>query len=196
MTNIALEKQPPRRKALEARAGVAPPAREAAARSLAARGLELTRELLPPGDAVALYFPMREEIDCLPLLTALDAAGFVTALPATVGKARPLIFRRWRPGQTLKTTTLGTSEPTDDAPEISPDLIFVPLAAFDARGHRLGYGAGHYDATLRHMRALRRIVAAGLAFEIQQVDHLPSEPYDQNLDFVLTEDRLFDFRKI
>lgn len=80
----------------------------------------------------------------------------------------------------------GIAEPLDDKPEVDPDVVLVPLLAFDARGHRLGYGGGFYDRTLNRLRKSKRIVAVGLAYDEQRVDEVPVESYDEKLDWVLT----------
>jgi 5-formyltetrahydrofolate cyclo-ligase len=81
-------------------------------------------------------------------------------------------------------------EPPPEAKEVLPDLLFVPLAAFDRKGGRLGYGAGFYDRTLAKLRALKPIKAVGVAFEVQELQDLPQEPHDEPLDYVLTERKL------
>jgi len=89
---------------------------------------------------------------------------------------------------------LGILEPSPAAAEIIPDIMLVPLAAFDRLGHRIGYGAGHYDYTLAHLRNVKPITAIGLGFAAQQIEAVPALQHDVALDFVLTETRVFDFR--
>ena len=89
----------------------------------------------------------------------------------------------------------GIRQPTADAPEVAPDILLVPLTVFDRRGHRIGYGAGYYDMTITKLRALKPIVAIGLAFAVQEVDEVPTTPRDARLDLVLTEREVIDFRK-
>ena len=132
------------------------------------------------------YRPIRGEIDPAPLMAALAARGVALCLPS----ARPgqvLGFRRWSPGEALNRGGYGIEEPRDDAPLATPDLIIVPLAAFDAAGHRLGYGAGHFDRTLEALRLSGPVFALGLAYAEQEVAAVPAEPHDQKLDAVLTE---------
>ena len=81
-----------------------------------------------------------------------------------------------------------------DAPAVDPDILIVPLLAFDRRGHRLGYGAGYYDMTLTALREKKPIVAVGIAYAAQEVDTVPITPRDARLDLVLTENETIDFR--
>jgi 5-formyltetrahydrofolate cyclo-ligase len=137
--------------------------------------------------SVAAYWPFRTEIDVRPLLCALVENGRDTALPVMGGRSDPLGFRRWRPGAELATDRFGVSHPTDSAAPVDPDVVLVPLLAFD-RGHRrLGYGAGFYDRTLTLLRRRKRILAIGVAFAAQEVEEVPAEAWDEPLDLVLTE---------
>jgi 5-formyltetrahydrofolate cyclo-ligase len=89
---------------------------------------------------------------------------------------------------------LGILEPSPAAAELIPDIMLVPLAAFDSSGHRIGYGAGHYDYTLAHLRKIKAIAAIGTAFSVQQIKAVPAQSHDVALDYVLTEKKVFDFR--
>jgi 5-formyltetrahydrofolate cyclo-ligase len=136
--------------------------------------------------AVAGYRPIRGEIDPAPLMARFAQAGATLCLPS----ARPgevLGFRRWAPGDALARGGYGIEEPSADASRVAPDLIIVPMAAFDAAGHRLGYGAGHFDRTLEALRLGSGVFALGLAYADHEVAALPAEPHDQKLDAVLTE---------
>ena len=146
--------------------------------------------LPPPGAVVSAYWPFRHEIDPRPLMKRLAALGYVLALPMTPekGSRDPLHFSRWSTDVVLTPRSFGVHEPASDAEHLTPDLLLVPLLAFDRRGGRLGYGAGHYDRTLKGLRAANpRVRAIGVAFAAQEVEHLPTEPHDQPLDAVLTE---------
>jgi 5-formyltetrahydrofolate cyclo-ligase len=111
------------------------------------------------------------------------------------GKAKPLLFRAWRPGDALETRMWGIREPSADQALLRPDVLLVPLLAFDRDGWRLGYGGGFYDRTLRDLRAAAPSVAAiGLAFDPQEVDAVPHLDYDEPLDMVLTPTRLLQCR--
>lgn len=143
--------------------------------------------------AVSIFLPIRDEPDTLPLIAALAGSGLRTALPATPPRGEPLRFRAWGLGDATVPGRFGTVEPAPDAPELDPDVLFVPLAAFDRRGYRLGYGAGYYDGALRRLRRLKPIVAVGVAFAVQEVDAVPTEPHDERLDAVVTEHGLVTF---
>jgi 5-formyltetrahydrofolate cyclo-ligase len=173
-----------RRAALERRAAVSDEVRQAFAARATREGLELAR--LHRSRVIAAYWPIRGEADPLPLLAALAGAGHAAALPAVAGRGKPLTFRLWRPGDPLVDRPLGLQEPATERPAVDPDLLFVPLAAFDRAGHRLGYGAGYYDATLAAL-AVKRPLAIGLAFSTQEVASIPAEPHDHPLAFVITE---------
>jgi len=139
------------------------------------------------GAFVSAYMPVRDELDPRPLLQALVARGMVAAMPCVVGVGTPLLFRQWNTGAALVPRTFGLWEPAADAPVVEPDLLLVPLLAFDRGGHRLGYGRGYYDRTLASLRAQRRIVAVGLAFAAQAMLSLPAGDHDQRLDWIVTE---------
>jgi 5-formyltetrahydrofolate cyclo-ligase len=141
----------------------------------------------PPGATVAGYWPMAGEIDPVPLMLALAGRGHALALPRTPPRGLPLTFHRWRPGERLVPHRFGMLEPAPGAPTVTPDFLLVPLAAFDARLHRLGHGAGFYDRTLAALRAAGGVFALGIAFATQQVAQVPAEPHDQRLDAVATE---------
>jgi 5-formyltetrahydrofolate cyclo-ligase len=170
--------------ALERRDALPPEARKAAAGIIAARPLPVP---LPPGTVVAGFSAIRSEINPVPLLRCFADAGAGLALPAIVARGRPLVFRAWRFGEELARGQWGIREPKPDAPEVRPDVVIVPLAAFDRRGYRIGYGAGYYDLTLHALRAERPITAVGLAFAMQEIDRVPELPHDARLDLVLTE---------
>lgn len=140
------------------------------------------------GAAVALFAPFRDEIDTAPLAALLWEAGATVALPVIVGRDTPLLFRRWRPGDLLEPVgAYRIPTPSPEAPECRPDTLIVPLAAFDRRGHRIGYGAGHYDRTLAHLRARGPVRAFGYAFACQEVSSVPAEPHDEPVDGMVTE---------
>jgi 5-formyltetrahydrofolate cyclo-ligase len=140
----------------------------------------------------AAYWPIKGEASPMLLLEELAFRHVVTALPVMIGRDRALVFRRWRPGERPAATNFGIMEPPADRPQVKPDLIFVPLVAFDRRGYRLGYGAGFYDRTLAELRASGQVTAVGIAYAVQEVPDLPAEAHDQRLDFVLTEREWID----
>ena len=165
--------------------------RSAAAEAVAARGLPVA---LAPGMVVSGFSPMRSEINPVPLMRRLADSGASFALPVVQGRGAPLVFRAWAFGEPLVPGAWGIREPTAEAPTVAPDLLLVPLAAFDRRGFRLGYGGGYYDRTLTALRGLKSIVAVGLGFAAQEVARVPDLPYDARLDFVLTEREAIDCR--
>jgi 5-formyltetrahydrofolate cyclo-ligase len=156
--------------------------------SVAERASALARELARRAeDVVSVYWPIRSELNTRPLLEALAGAGLATALPVMIAVKRPLIFRAFTPGDELVKGPFGLSEPSEEKPALEPDIVFSPLAAFDRKGYRLGYGGGIYDATLAELRPKKRVNAIGVAYSCQEADHVPTEPHDQRLDYLLTE---------
>jgi 5-formyltetrahydrofolate cyclo-ligase len=162
-----------------------------AAQALAKRKLPFE---IAPGMVVSGYSPIRNEIDPAPWMRKLAVGGAKLALPAVLARGKSLVFRAWSPDDRLMLGPLGIPEPSPAAAELVPDIMLVPLAAFDAAGHRIGYGAGHYDYTLAHLRKTKAITAIGVAFAVQQIKAVPAQPHDVALDYVLTEKKVFDFR--
>lgn len=140
-----------------------------------------------PGWVVSGYWPLRDELDIRRLLTVLHGEGMRLALPIVQGRGKPLLFRRWRPGDELVPAGFGLSEPPPEAPELVPRIVLAPLLAVDAQGNRLGYGAGYYDRTLEWLRAHGPVVAVGVAFEAQRVAEVPHDERDAPLDWIVTE---------
>jgi 5-formyltetrahydrofolate cyclo-ligase len=165
--------------------------RAAAAKAVARQGLPIE---ITQGSIVSGYSPIRSEIDPIPLMRTLAAQGARLALPAVMARGKSLAFRAWSPDDRLMLGPLGILEPSPAAAEIIPDIMLVPLAAFDRSGHRIGYGAGHYDYTLAHLRKMKAITAIGLAFAAQEIEAIPALQHDVALDYVLTETKVFDFR--
>ena len=140
------------------------------------------------------YSPIRSEIDPTPLMRKIAELGGRLALPAVMARGQSLTFRAWSPSDRLVMGPLGILEPSPAAAELMPDIMLVPLAAFDRLGHRIGYGAGHYDYTFAHLRKTKAVRGIGLAFAAQQINAVPALAHDVALDYVLTETRTFDFR--
>ncbi len=159
----------------------------AASRALAVRGAPLIGAM--QAFCAAGYFPVHDELDPLPLLEALHAQGLCTALPV-VRPGPDLIFRQWSPGAPLKRGKFGLRQPGAGRIELMPDIVLVPLLAFDRKGGRLGYGAGYYDAALRRMRQRAQVAAIGIAFDEQEFPEVPQEPQDEPLDTILTPSRV------
>ena len=137
--------------------------------------------------SIAGYMPIRSEADPLPLLGELCRLGHICALPRVVGADQPLTFHVWEPDSPTDEGPFGTRVPVADAPRIVPDIVLVPLLAFDLNGMRLGYGGGFYDRTLESIRMERTCLAVGIAFSAQEQDLLPHDTFDQPLDWVVTE---------
>ena len=145
---------------------------------------------LAPHWVVAGFLPINDEIDILPLLRRLSAAGHDLVLPVVMGRGAPLMFRRWRDGDALETGPLRTRHPTNRSPALDPDVLLVPLLAFDRRGYRLGYGGGYYDRTLADLRRRRSVLAVGVGYSQQEVPAVPHGPQDEKLDWIVTDQAL------
>ena len=152
------------------------------------RAAELLADYLAAhrGKALSGYMPMRTEIDPLPAMAAHQGP---VCVPVIMGKGLPLKFREWSPGTTMVPGEFGALIPADGA-WIDPEVLIVPLLAFDTRGYRLGYGGGFYDRTLQALRLRRPTLAVGYAFGAQQVSEVPIDEYDQCLDAIITENGL------
>jgi 5-formyltetrahydrofolate cyclo-ligase len=180
-----------RAEALAKRDALSDDQRVAAALAVAKRGLPFE---VKPGMVVSGYSPIRNEIDPVPLMRKIAEQGGQLALPAVMARGQSLTFRAWSPNDRMVMGPLGILEPSPAAAEVLPDIMLVPLAAFDRLGHRIGYGAGHYDYTLAHVRKVKPIAAIGVAFAVQEIEAVPALPHDVALDYVLTEKKVFDFR--
>ena len=180
-----------RRTATARREALPPDERQAAGLAVAERGLPVE---VAPETVVSGFSPFRSEISPLPLLRRLADAGVSLALPVVAGRGQPLTMRSWSFGAPLVSGVWGIREPSADAPEVFPDILIVPLLAFDRRGYRLGYGGGFYDRTIARLRTMKPVTAVGIAFAAQQIDEVPTTPRDERLDLVLTEGRTIDFR--
>ena len=188
---IAAAKAKLRQDMLARREALPATARVAAAETIAARGLPVA---VPAGAIVSGYSPLKSEISPVPLMRRLADAGARLALPVVQGRGKPLVMRAWAFGEALGKGQWGIREPKPEAPEAFPDILIVPLAAFDRSGYRLGYGAGYYDMTIARLRAMKPVIAIGIAFAAQEVPELPKTPRDEKLDFMLTEREVIDWR--
>ena len=180
-----------RREAMARRDALPPDARQAAAEAIAARPFPLA---ITPGAIVSGFMPLKSEINPLPLMRKLAGQGARLALPVVAGRGRPLIMREWVFGEPLIAGVWGIREPKPEAAEVDPNILLVPLLAFDRAGHRIGYGAGYYDLTLAQLRARNPVIAVGLAFAAQEVAAVPATPRDARLGLVLTEREVLDLR--
>src|SRR4029079_8144639 len=166
--------------------------RQAAAEAIAVRPFPIR---IKPGVIVSGFSPLKTEINPLPLMRRLAEAGESLALPVVAGRGKPLIMRSYAFGQALNEGVWGIRERKVSAPEAVHAILIVPLAAFDRRGHRIGYGAGYYDMTINRLRSRKPIVAVGIAYAAQEVPEVPVTPREEPLDLVLTEREVIDFRK-
>lgn len=179
-----------RREAIARRDALPAAERAAAAAAIAARPLPVA---VPPGAIVSGFSPLKSEINPVPLMRAFAAAGARLALPVVAGKGRPLTMRSWNFGEPLDSGVWGIREPKPEAPEVFPDILIVPLLAFDRAGQRIGYGAGYYDMTIARLRGMKPVIAIGIAYAAQEVAAVPATPRDAPLDLVLTERETIGF---
>ena len=192
MGNLSDQKAELRRGAVARRDALPAEARQVAAEVIAARKFPLA---VGPRSIVSGFMPLKSEISPLPLMKKLAASGVRLALPVIAGRGKPLIMRLWTFGEELDRGQWNIREPKPEAAEVEPDIVLVPLLAFDRTGHRIGYGAGYYDMTIARLRAHKPIVAIGLAFAAQEVPAVPATPRDARLDLVVTEREVIDFRQ-
>jgi 5-formyltetrahydrofolate cyclo-ligase len=145
---------------------------------------------------VSSYFPIRSELDPTALMELVLGANTMLALPAVIDDTT-IVFRMLAPGVPLEPGKFGTFHPPESAEELDPDVMFVPLSAFDRTGGRMGYGAGHYDRVIERMEdgGLKPLLI-GVGFGMQEVSHVPREPHDRRLDIILTENDLIDCRSL
>ncbi|MFM9847114.1 MAG: 5-formyltetrahydrofolate cyclo-ligase [Hyphomicrobiaceae bacterium] len=182
--DVKTEKRKLRARMRELRAGLISAQGATFAASVAAHGLGFLD--LANRYVVSAFSSMLDELDTRPIMLRLAADGYRIALPVMQGKGQPLLFRAWAPGDAMNEGIWGIREPKDDKPLLAPDVLLVPLLAFDRQGWRLGYGGGFYDRTLREARRTRPVVAVGFALDEQEVDAVPHLDYDERLDWVLT----------
>ena len=191
METVSIQKAELRTTAQTRRDALPADARKAAAETIAVRKFPLA---IAAGIIISGFMPLKSEINPLPLLQKLAEAGARLVLPAIAGRGKPLIMRAWEFGAPLDRGQWGIREPKPDAAEVEPDILLVPLLAFDRAGYRLGYGAGYYDMTIHRLRALKPVTAVGIAFAAQEVPKIPTTPRDERLDLVLTEREVIDLR--
>ena len=189
--SIADAKAALRRDALARRDALPADIRRAAGEAIAARPFPLT---LSPGVIVSGFMPMKSEINPIPLMRKLADAGAKLALPVIAGRGSPLIMRAWAFGEPLEARQWGIREPKAEAPEVVPDILLVPLLAFDRRGHRIGYGAGYYDMTIAALRRCKASPPGGPFLGGGKNRGAPISPRDARLDLVLTEREVIDYR--
>lgn len=172
--------------------------RDAAWRQDPEAGQTLKRQLaealaMPPGLALSGYWPLEGEIDVRPALFAYHAEGHTIGLPVVTGKGEPLVFRQWRPEDAMVMGQFKVLTPPEHAADIIPQILLIPMLAFDPEGYRLGYGGGFYDRTLAKLRAQGRALAVGVAYAAQEMPWVPRGSFDQPLDVIVTEHAIFKF---
>ena len=143
-------------------------------------------DTLGPGNFAA-YWPINDEIDVRPLMVRLTRLGRAVSLPAVVGFDEALIFHAWSEDIMLEEGPFGTMQPVDRQIEVTPDILLMPLLAFDVNGGRLGYGGGYYDRTLAALRKDGQITTVGIAYAGQEIAHVPMTKNDEYLDWIATE---------
>ena len=137
---------------------------------------------------VAGYSAFRHELDILPLLTLLANGDRICCLPVTSPPSKQLFFRRWHAKSKMAPGDFGISVPSSEAETVTPDILIVPLLGFDTAHHRIGYGAGYYDRTLRELRKSGyKPFVIGAGYSVQQVESIPAEDHDEVMDMVITE---------
>ncbi len=130
---------------------------------------------------------IKNEMNPMLLMQALEKKGHQLCLPITHERATPLEFRAYKTGDTLVPHVWNIGVPAESQPVCVPDMVLCPLLAFDRTGARLGYGGGYYDATLQSLRAQKTIIAVGLGYAVQEVEAVPVGAFDQRLDLIITE---------
>jgi 5-formyltetrahydrofolate cyclo-ligase len=144
-----------------------------------------------PNLTISGYWPMKGEVDVRQLLYTLVECGCTIVLPMVAAKNKPLLFFHWLPGMSLTIGLHKTYHPLITNIALTPDLLIVPLLGFDRHGNRLGYGGGYYDRTITELRNKRTTVTVGIAYETQEISHIPHEQHDQRLDWIVTEKSIF-----
>jgi 5-formyltetrahydrofolate cyclo-ligase len=191
MSEVQTAKAELRREMIARRDALPADVRSAVAEAIAARPSPVAAA---PGAIVSGFMPMKGEINPLPLMKTFSGRGARLALPVIAGRGRPLIMRAWNFGEPLVSGVWGIREPPVQAAEFEPDIVLVPLVAFDRAGRRLGYGGGYYDLTITRLRARKPVVAMGIAYAVQEIAAVPAAPHDAALDLVLTEREIIDLR--
>ncbi len=147
----------------------------------------------PPGTIISGFMPIRSEVDIRPLMARLRERGARLCLPVVLDREN-IVFRAFEREAPLVQTGFGTTGPGPQAEELNPEILLVPLSAFDDTGNRIGYGAGHYDRAIDRLRANGMVPKLiGIAFDVQKVEKVPAEPHDVQLDAILTESGLKTF---
>jgi len=158
--------------------------------SLAETGLSFldkTGQQTTDRKTVSGFIPYRSEIDITGLLAVLANNNYQTCLPIVIAQGQPLIFRNWQPGDETIPGAWDIPVPLPTAELAEPDIMLVPLLAYDKSGFRLGYGGGFYDRTISGLKKSKAVTTIGVAYSAQEVDQVPTNEHDQKLDWILTE---------
>ena len=177
---------------LEQRIQLSPEVRKNSA--AAAFDLFFKHVFIPAEAIVAGYWPIRAELDDLPILRELLRRNHICALPHVARNGKPLIFRPWDLSAPIKTGKFNITEPASNS-VINPDIILVPIAVFDTKGHSLGYGRGFYDITLAQAKKTKPVLTVGLAYESQAYNALPAEKGDIKMDIIITDKKVHTFKE-
>ena len=147
---------------------------------------------LKAGAIIGGYWPVNAEINVLPLMVQLQHKGYVCALPQGMKKNTPLVFRSWNEKTPMKANAYNIKEP-DPAKSalVRPDVVIVPMLAFDPAGNRLGYGMGLYGLTLKQLREKAPVLAVGVAYDLQRIDRGLAESHDGTVDMIVTDKNVY-----
>jgi len=145
-------------------------------------------------DIIAGYMAISSELNPLAAMEMVANSGKRLCLPVVESSGKPLFFREWTPNSVMIKGAFGAQIPSSGVPMI-PDLLIVPLVAFDRTGARLGYGGGFYDRSLEQLRNQKHTIAIGFAYASQEVEKVPVEQTDQPLDLLVTENEIIYFNK-
>jgi 5-formyltetrahydrofolate cyclo-ligase len=187
MTSVEMKAQI-RKQRLAVRDAVAAELRAEKSAAMAAHGGEAIG--VSPGLIISGFLPIRSEADIRPLMNRLRGRGARICVPVIIDK-QTIVFRELADAGALVPGSFGTLGPADDAALLEPDILLVPLSAFDGMGQRIGYGGGYYDRAIALLRQKGRArLLIGIAFDCQEVPSVPAEPHDVRLDAILTENGL------
>lgn len=191
---IDQQKSELRQQALSRRMQISLEARKEASKRIT--DLFFEKITLPPKDAIISgYSPINAEVDPREIISRLNKMGYTTTLPAPMDNEQRLAFLRWDENTKMRMSIYGIPEPdTDDTlDEFVPDFLIMPLLAFDAQGHRLGYGSGNFDRSFDYIRKTKKFTTVAVAFEAQKFPNVPVGAHDWPMDAVVTEENVYFF---
>lgn len=154
----------------------------------------ISAAIVPSTAIIGSYWPVKSEVDVRPLLSHFCDRGHVCALPVVETLKKPLLFRKWYPGNLLISGSYNILTPDETALPAIPTILLVPILGFDRYGHRLGHGEGYYDRTLESLRSHHSIIAIGIAFDCQEVDVIPRLDHDQPMNYIITPTRVIEIK--